>query len=317
MTTKASIVGIIRRALVIALAVACRVGLDGSASAAETCRCTATTWGLSGGVLVDSTDVLPAGVVRFGVSALTTRGGSGNRLDGLDEPGDDQITATVTRGNVAVGLRGDTELAITAPYVHLTPEGASGTGGRGDIALSFKQRMWEGASQWPSAAFSASYVGATAARDRPVRTVTHDAYRTSLVLQSERPVHARFVDTVAVTADVGGLFKDPLRVEHDEILLFGLGVSLRLPERMGGLFDRDTGLFGRDATGRYVFAVEAVGTRFRGDRAPTYDDSISVIAALRYTASHWGLMVSGHSTTYSRDTKQHATGGSILGSVAF
>lgn len=305
-----------KHALVVALMLASAAWDAPALAAQEPCRCATTVWGLTGVTLVESTDVLAPGARRFGLGVVTTRGGSGNPLDGLDEP-DNAVTATVTRATVALGLARATEVAIMAPYVQLTPEIQDGTGGRGDIGLSFKQRVWNSAPQRRAAAVSASYIAATAAGDRSVHTVTHDAYRVSLALQSEIPMHTTMVETLTVMANVGGLLKDQFRVERDEILLYGLGVTAWLPKQMGGLFDRDTGLLGRGADGRYAISLEAAGTYFRGDRAPTYDDSIALIAAVRYTAVRWGVALEAHSVTHARPTKHHASGGGFLGSITF
>ncbi|MFZ5863470.1 MAG: hypothetical protein ACOYXR_11600 [Nitrospirota bacterium] len=288
------------------------------ARAAQTpCMCSSTVWGLTGATLTEATDVLAHGARRIGLHVMSTNGGSGNPLDGLDEPGADSGTARLARGTLALGLARDAEIAVMAPYVQLTPEDRGGTGGRGDLGLSLKQRVWNAGPQRPAVAVSASYVAATAARDRSVNTVTHDAYRFAVALQSTRALRSPWAEAVTVTGNLGALLKDQLRVERDEILLYAVGAHVLLPKEMGGLFDRDTGLFGRGADGRYAVTLEAAGTYFRGDRAPTYDDSITLIAGVRYTAARWGIAVSAHSVTYSRQSKHHAAGGGILGAVAF
>jgi hypothetical protein len=260
-----------------------------------------TVLGQTGTVTVSSPDVLPPSQVRVGLIAHLASGSAGNSVDLL--LGDDVTIDTVTmlRGMLTVGLPGEVEVAVTAPYTNVETDDVS-SDGLGDTGLSVKRRLWDQSGWRPAAAVSASWIAETN-RHSELSSVSTNGYRATMsgelgLVSRERPWW--------VVAELGGFWRDPGRPESDSSLLYGLAIVL--PLIRAGLLEDD---------GELQFIAEGSGTSARQSVAHEPDDSLSFVPGFRYLADSWGVTISGVFTTYERTEKENGTGGLLDVHVVF
>jgi hypothetical protein len=261
----------------------------------------ATVLGQTGSATVNSADVLPPGRSRVGLIAYRGSGSVGNRVDLLlgDEVNSD--TATILRGALALGLPGNIEVAVTAPYANVETDDVS-TDGLGDATLSAKRRLWVQRGWRPAAAVSASWIAETSSHFE-VSSVTTNGYLATMagelgLVSGER--------TWSVLAELGGFWRDPGRPESDSSLVYG--VAIVVPLARAGLLED---------TGEFQFFAEASGTSARLSVSHEPDDALSFVPGFRFLADSWGVAASGVFTSYERTGKKDSAGGLLEAHVAF
>jgi hypothetical protein len=260
-----------------------------------------TVFGQTGTATVNSADVLPPGQSRVGLIAHRASGSAGNRVDLL--LGDDVAidTVTILRGALTLGLPGNIEVAVTAPYANVETDEVS-TDRPGDATLSAKRRLWDQRGWRPAAAVSASWIGETS-RHVAVSSVTTNGYLVTMagelgLVSGER--------TWSVLAEMGGFWRDPGRFESDSSLVYGVAVVIPLA-RAGLLED----------IGEFQFIAETSGTSARQSLSHESDDALSFIPGFRYLADSWGVTANGVFTSYERTGKKDGAGGLLEVYVAF
>jgi hypothetical protein len=282
-------------AVSLALAVTPRLGAAAPVAPA------ATVFGQTGTATVNSADVLPSGRSRVGLITHRASGGAGNRVDLLLGDAVTSDTVTVLRGALTLGLPGNIEVAITAPYANVETDDVS-MDGPGDATLSAKQRLWDQRGWRPAAAVSASWIAETS-RHVELGSVTTNGYLATMAgeLNLVSGEH-----TWSVLTELGGFWRDPGHPESDSSLVYG--VAIVIPLAQAGLLED---------TGEFQFIAEASGTSARRSLSREPDDALSFVPGFRYLANSWGVSANGVFTSYERTGKKDGAGGLLEVYVLF